>query len=374
MVITQTREPGTTSRVADLVKGFLGSAMFGAAMAAIVVGPVVGRMNVLWAGLSLLLFAIVVVSIGSPRRKREQRAADASACRALALIESRRATGGETADVPVDFVLTVAPDDMPAYRVKINHSVNLVDLPDYKPRGVLVVEYQPERPWQVTIVDEPSPQWARRAAEETVDSAPESTMVADPEAGYSDCLVLLVGLLIGAAAVIVPFRADLFDDDGSGTTKTTSSSSSSSWFSTSELDTGFSTTETVSGSVTVDSMLADGEMRRSAEALIKVMGTNRVVNLTIGERVMEVKPVVLPTTEAAVAPIDLRAFAYERLPALVVDARTTLGIKNPKSWQIAFEPDAQTRLVRIRISVSDDQGSASLEVDPQGRVTKRNPR
>jgi hypothetical protein len=373
MVITQTREPGTASRAAGVVKAFLGSAMFGAAVAAMVVGPVTGRVNVFWAGLGLFLFAVVLVSIGSPRRKRELEAAAATARPALALIESRRAIGGETADVPVDFVLTVAPDDMPAYRVKVNHSVNLVDLADYKPRGIVVVEYQPERPWIVTLVDEPSPQWARRAATETVDSAPESTMVADPDAGYSDCLVLLLGLLLGAAAVILPFRADLFDDDTT-MPSTTSSSSSSFSFSTSERATGLSTTVTMSGSVTVDSMLADGEMRRSAEELIKAMDAGKVPNLAIDERVMVVEPVTAPLGDAALSSIDLRAIPYERLPALVAEARATLGIKTATSWRIAFEPDTQTNVVRIRISVSDDQGTASLEADSQGRVTKRNPR
>ncbi|MYW03897.1 hypothetical protein [Streptomyces sp. SID3343] len=374
MVITQTREPGAASRPVELVKGFVGAVLFGAAMAAGVVGPVVGRMDVFWAGVGLLLFAFVVVSLGSSRRKRAQDAAAATSRRALALIESRRAIGGETADVPVEFVLTVAPDDASAYRVETNHSVNLVDLPNYTPRGVVVVEYQPERPWNVTVVDDPGPEWAGRAAAETVDSAPESTMVVGPNEGYSYCLLFLVGLLIGAAAVIVPFRAQVFDDGGSDTTKSSSSTTtSSSSFSTSDLTTEFSSTRTASGSVTVDSMLADGEMRWSAESLIKGMGTDKVFNLSIGERVMEVKPVVVPATDAGAAPIDMRAIPYERLPALVAEARSALGIKNPTSWHIGFEPDARTKVLSIRVTVSDDRGAASLEADAQGHVTKRNP-
>jgi len=71
---------------------------------------------------------------------------------ALAKIESRRATSGESADVPVEFDLTVQPEDGPAYRVTTSRTINLVDIPDYRPGGTVVVEYPADRPWQVGIV------------------------------------------------------------------------------------------------------------------------------------------------------------------------------------------------------------------------------
>ncbi len=373
MVITQTREPSAAA-AGTLALGFVVSGMHGPALAGMVVGPVTGRPNLFWAGLGLFLFNILAISIGAPRRKRAREAEAGATHPALALIESRRATGGETADVPVEFVLSVAPDDAPAFRIKARESINLVDLPDYKPRGILVVEYRPARPWMVEIVTDPTPEWARRAAEETVDSAPESTMVEDPDSGTSFCLVILVGLLLGAAAVIVPFRADLFKDDGPTTETTTSTSTSTSTSSSSfSITNDSSTTRTVSGSVTVDSMLREGEIRRSAESLIKWMATHEVPNLTIRERTMEVEAVVLKATDPAPSLIDLRTLPYEQLPTLVKEARTKLGIAKPTAWRITFEPDP-TKSLTIRVTVTDSQGTASLEADLQANISKRTPR
>jgi hypothetical protein len=269
--------------------------------------------------------------------------------------------------------------------VKTNESINLLDIPDYPPRRVLVVEYRAERPWDVTIVKDPTPQWARRAAEGAVDSAPESALLIRPKSAVVSCWCGIAGLLVGAAVVVALFRADLFDPDASSTaakpgaapTSSVSSSFSSSSVTMTMGATSYTATYTLPEPG--EPMLGAGEMRIAAESLTTQTGTPDVARLTIGARTMEVEGgLVLTTDGVSLDPlIDLEAVPYERLPALVGDARTTLGIDDPPTWRITFGHDTAgadgTALV-IHVSVSDDRGSASLTADAQGRVTKRSPR
>ncbi|WP_406284925.1 hypothetical protein [Embleya sp. NBC_00896] len=370
MAITETGKPAPV-RPAALARGFLGGALFGAAVAGLVVGSITERMYLIGVGIGLFFLNVAMMAVGA-YRERAAGTEHLATRPALALIESRRAIGGETANVPVEFVLTVAPDDGAAYRVKMSQSINLVDIPDYRPGGVIVVQYRPAQPWHVEIVDRPTQEWHRRAAGESLDSAPESAMVAAPAEGGSFCLLGVVGLLIGAAAVVLPFRAELFTDD-TPTKPASSSSSSTSSTSSSTITMGtFSSTSTLSGSATSDSTLRKGEMRRVAESLIAGMGTANALRLDIDEHLMSVEGAVAPATDTPV--IDLRALPYERLPALVREAQTTLGIGTPKSWRIGFAHDAKTGALLIRVSVTGDRGDASLEANPQGDVTRRNPR
>ncbi|RST21254.1 hypothetical protein EF908_23075, partial [Streptomyces sp. WAC04770] len=151
--------------------------MTGAALAAVAVGIILEDVPVFVAGGGVLALLILFAVLGGKRRPA---GGEPPAGRlALARIEDLRATGGESADVPVKFRLTVAPepeDARPAYRVKITQHINLVDLPAYRPRGIAVVEYRPDKPWDVRIVTRPTPEWARRAEEAEIDSAPDSTL------------------------------------------------------------------------------------------------------------------------------------------------------------------------------------------------------
>lgn len=90
---------------------------------------------------------------------------------ALAKIESLRATGGESADIPIQFVLSVDPDDAPTHRVEMTADINLVDVPDYRPGGTVVVEYPPDRPWRVRLVQQPTPEWRSHAESARIDRA-----------------------------------------------------------------------------------------------------------------------------------------------------------------------------------------------------------
>lgn len=114
--------------------GFLTGGVIGTSPAALVVGGVTERWPLFVTGWVLpAVYGLLFFLAGRPRRAREAAIAPHTA---LALIESLKAIGSESSDVPVRFDLTVAPDDAPAYRVEITQDINLADLPDYRPRGV----------------------------------------------------------------------------------------------------------------------------------------------------------------------------------------------------------------------------------------------
>lgn len=104
---------------------------------------------------------------------RHVRRARGPRCTALAVIENRQALNGDSRDVPVVFELGVAPDEGPAFRVRIRQSMDLTELVDHPVHRTVVVTYPRDRPWDARIVTGPSPEWARRAAEGTGGPAPD---------------------------------------------------------------------------------------------------------------------------------------------------------------------------------------------------------
>ena len=200
--------PPTHTTPGGLALGFLTGGVIGASLTVFIGGCVVGRAPLIVTGLALpAAYGLLRYLCTLPRRAREKAVVPRTA---LAMIESLEAVAVETSDVPVRFELTVAPDGGPAYRVGIRQSVNRVELPDYRPRGIVVVEYEPERPWLVRIVTRPTPEWEERAAGAHLDSAPGPAMTADVPEGRARGFLTLLGLLLGAAAVLGLFRADLF--------------------------------------------------------------------------------------------------------------------------------------------------------------------
>lgn len=138
--------------------------VIGASSAAFVVGCVIESVPLCVTGVALpAVYGLLFFLTGMPRRAREAAIPPRTA---LAQIESLEAVGGEaTSDVAVRFDVTVAPDDgIPAYRVRFTQHINLADLPDYRPGGVVVVEYPPDRLWKVRIVKRPTPEWQDRMA------------------------------------------------------------------------------------------------------------------------------------------------------------------------------------------------------------------
>lgn len=359
-----------------LARGLLVGTGIGVSLAALVVGFILDRGPLLVVGLVPLVPLVVIgIVTRGPGRAREPAVPRRTA---LAKIESLRADSTETGDVPISFELTVAPDDASAFRVKLSHRVNLVDLPDYRPRGTLVVEYPGDRPWETEIAERPTPEWTSRAATAAIDSAPESALVGVPPEERAFGGAVRVGLLIGAAAVVLPFYSDLAGPDGFGSASaspepsvsSSSSSSPSSWSTT-------VTSTSVSGTVAVGpdrSLLDSGELRRAVAALTKDKGKDeetgaaRAITVVVQERLLTV---VFAPAGTATPAFDLAALPYARVPALVREATTSLGAGSPGTWQLTA--DHLTGSLALRVAVTGPVGAAALEADGTGKVVRRSP-
>ncbi|MFG2282313.1 hypothetical protein ACGFNQ_26965 [Streptomyces asoensis] len=364
MTITSGAPRPARSTPVALARGLLSGGVAGVSLAALVVGAVIESAPLFVTGLVLpAVYGLVFFLAGMPRRAREAAVVPRTA---LAVIESRQAVGGETSDVPVRFDLTVVPDDAPAYRVDITQDINLVDLPDYRPRGVVVVQYPPERPWRVRIVKRPTPQWEERAASARLDPAPGAARVAAPPEGRGFGFAVLLGLLLGAAAVVLLFRADLFDGAGAGTAKSPSAGRPS-------VSSTSSTTVVSSASATVTlgagrSFLDEGEPGRALGSLTQGADTSRALTVVVQERLLSV---VFSPAGTRTAGFDPRALPYGRFPALVEEATTSLGVRSPLTWQITA--DRLTGPLTVRVVVTGARGAASLEADGRGKVVRRTP-
>ncbi|MEV7060243.1 hypothetical protein ACIF6I_32865 [Streptomyces microflavus] len=355
-------------RKRSAVRGFLAamrltvvSAVTGGALAALVVAVIIKDVPVFLTGGGVL---VVLILIGVVAGRRSPADEEPPAGRiALARIEDLRATSGESADVPVTFRLTVAPDDRPAYRVKIEQHINLVDIPAYRPRGIAVVEYHPDEPWKVLIVTRPTAEWSRRAEEAEIDSAPESTLVVSPDMSEGSwCMLTLFAFLAGAALVVLLFRAELFTSDNDGAAAKSPSSSSSS-----SASRTFSSSTTVSGPST--SLLAFGVMRVTAMELEARVDTAYVTAITIEDHRMAVRG---DSTRPVSETVHLQSLPYELFPGLVREARTTLGVRDPRSWRIDVTPGTGAGAgPRVRVTVTGKEGTAHLDADATARITDR---
>jgi hypothetical protein len=364
MTITTGAPPTPTpSNPVALARGFLTGGVLGGSLASIVVGGVIENVPLFVTGWVLPAVYGLLFLAGPSRRTRAREAAVVPHT-ALAMIESLEAIGSESSDVPVRFELTVAPDGAPAYRVRMSQSINLVDLSDYRPRGIVVVQYPPDRPWKVRIVKRPTPEWEERAAGAHIDSVPGPAVPSESPEGCASGFIGLLGLLIGAAVVILLFRADLFDQDDhaqppSSTTPSVSSTSS--------------TTVVTSGSATValgpeQSFLDKGELRRAMDSLTKAKGKRPALTVVVQERLLSV---VFAPSDTQAPQFDPASLPFERFPALVKEARSTLGVDSPQTWQLTA--DNLTGSVTLRVGVTGTEGTASLEADGQGKVVRRTP-
>ncbi|SFE78449.1 hypothetical protein SAMN05216251_105187 [Actinacidiphila alni] len=357
------------SPLRSLILGLL----LGATIAALVCGLVIGR-PALWGPGAGVTALFLLAGTGVFERRTDKPVVERR--KALAMIESRRATStGESADIPVAFDLTVAPDERPAYRVNTDETINLVDIPDYKVRGIVVVEYRVDKPWEVALVAEPDAEWSRRRAEAVLDSAPESSREKDTAQKVGlGCLMAFFGLLAGAAVIVVLFRGDLFKDDGADSGAHPAPSVSASSDATSDSS---STTTTVTDSITTadvsGSILTGGLLRTTANSMVTA-GAPTAIRLTISEHRMTARGTTPAEWTADRLPVPLSTLPYEKMPALVREARTTLHVNGAGDWQIDVTRDAKTKAVRIVVTVRDGNGDATLTADETGRVTHRDPR
>ncbi|MEV7087833.1 hypothetical protein AB0O07_18380 [Streptomyces sp. NPDC093085] len=350
-----------------LLSNLVTGTLLGAALAALVVGVIIGE-NGLWGSGAGFFLLITVVGVVSGRRERARRPEKPAKRMALAMIESRRATSGEMADIPVEFDVTVAPDDRPAYRVTFHQSVNLVDVADFPPRRVVVVEYPAHEPWACAIVTRPDPEWARRAADASIDSAPASTRVKNPHPLGAYCLTSFLAFLVGAAVVVLLFRAELLGGEPGGDS---AQGAGRSGVSVSTPSPVFSTSTSTSTTRTSASLLEDGQMRATAEALF-TSGVVTATEFRIEEHLMSAQGVGATGTDSGEPPIVLPSLPYDRLPALVREARATSGLGSGQqgAWRIDFGHDSRTKALVIRVTVTDAHGSATLLADIHGDVTQ----
>ncbi|MDP5313071.1 hypothetical protein [Streptomyces poriferorum] len=349
----------------DLARGILTGAVIGSSLAALVVGTVLERVPLLVGGLAVpIAYGLLVLAAGAPERAREAAIVPRTT---LAKIESLRATGGETSDVPVRFDLTVAPDGGPAYRVESTQSVNLVDLPDYKPGGIVVVQYPPHQPWAVKLVKRPTPEWEDRATAARIDSAPGPALTDErPSDGTVGGYLTLLALLLGAAGVVFAFRADLFGPEDHSDRPPSAAG---------PAEPGTSSTTIVSaasGTVALgpgQSLFDEGRLRRAVDSLTKGEGRKRqALTVVVQDRLLTV--VFTPVGSQAPG-FDLDALPYPRIPALVREARATLGVRSPQTWQLTAE--SLSGALTLRVGVAGADGVASLEANGHGEIVRRVP-
>ncbi|QNP68647.1 hypothetical protein IAG44_03655 [Streptomyces roseirectus] len=339
----------------DLLRGLLTGAVIGVSLAGFVVGVVVERVPLFVTALVLpAVYGLLVFLTGVPRRARE---AAVVPCTALGVIEDVEARAGRTTDVPVRFELTVVPDDAPAFRVRFSQDVHVSELPDYRPRGVVVVTYPPDRPWTARIVRRPTPRWEERAAAAFLDSAPGPVLESDEREGCAAGLVTLLALLLGAAAVVLLFRADLF---GSGAEAGAPAASRSE---TSVVTSADATVSLGPG----QSMLDPGELRRSVDALARGGTGHEALSVVVRERLLTV---VFAPSDAKGTGFDLRSLPYDRIPGLVEEAGDGLGAR--RSWRV--DAGGTGAAVTLRVTVTGTGGTRSLEADGRGDVVRRDGR
>ncbi|MFI7118607.1 hypothetical protein [Amycolatopsis sp. NPDC049868] len=323
-----------------LIRGFLTGIITGTTLCAFIVGIVIEYVPLIITGVGLpVVYGLLLHVAGAPRRAREAKVAPVMA---LAKIESLRAGGTETGDIPVAFVLTVAPDGVATYRLKITHGINLVDIPNYRPGGILVVRYPPDRPWKAQVVERLSPEWERRVAEAAIESAPEAGLVEEPPDGCAFGALAVLGFALGAALVLFLFRAELFAPEAPARAEETRSS----------------TTTSSSGSAIVNvdrSLLGEGELRRAIDALARATDVSQVITAVVEDRRLTV---VFAPTDAQVPRFDLRALAVDRVPGLVQRAKATIDVGEPQTWQVTIIPFGTA--VSSRVIVTGPGGSGSL--------------
>ncbi|WP_411100992.1 hypothetical protein [Streptomyces sp. x-45] len=365
MAITTVLPPARNT-LFTLVRGAMTGGVIGTSLTALVVGGVIRSVPLFVTGLGVpAVYALLVFLAGVPRRAREAAIAPRTA---LAMTEGVEAVKGEaTSDVAVRFVTTVAPDEAPAYRVAFTQHVHLADLPDYRVGGVVVVQYPPSRPWRVRIVKRPTPEWEERAAGARIDPAPGPILTSSEDLeGSAVGFVRLLAMLLAAAGVLLLFRTDLFDEDTSAVSPSSTRPSVSASASSSTT-----VVTSASGTVTLgphQSFLDQGELRKAVTALTQGTDAPMGLTLVVQDRMLSV---VYAHTGSQTPTFDLDSLPYERFPALVKEARSSLGAASPQTWELTVE--RLTGSLAIRVGVTGAGGTAWLEADGDAKVVRRTP-
>jgi hypothetical protein len=115
-------------------------------------------------------------------------------------------------------------------------------------------------------------------------------------------------------------------------------------------------------------VLDKNELRRPIATLTKGRAASPAITFVVQERMMSM---VLTPAEVRAPGCQLRSLPYERIPALVENARTTLDVGSPRSWQLTA--DRITETLTIRITMTGADSTASLQADGAGKVLRRIP-
>jgi hypothetical protein len=191
-----------------LIAGVVLALLMGAGLGAVLTGAmqlgsghgvalfVIGVNAVPWVG--IVAFALLAAA----ERRRVAGKGSGRTERAPARIESSAAVG-EGPNLPLRLDLTVAPETGPAFRVEAHAAVNIMDLDRFRAGGTVLVEYDPERRWDVRVRHQTGGDRAGRLALVKIDSVPPAARVTRPAAERRRTVRL--GLLCGA----VGFAASL---------------------------------------------------------------------------------------------------------------------------------------------------------------------
>ncbi|MER7761839.1 hypothetical protein [Streptomyces sp. NPDC097619] len=370
--------PPRHSRSVGFARVFLTGGVLGAAPTALIGGCVVGEPALIVAGVGLPVFyGLLLLFVSLPRRRRE---ADTAPLTALAVVESREPAKAETTEVPVRFELSVVPEDAAAFRVVVRQDVHVSELSDYRPRGVVVVAFPPDRPWKARIVRRPTPEWEERVAGARLDSVPGPALASGHSGGAGGGFLTLAGLLLGAASVLLLFRTELFGTGGSASPPAPRPTVSAE----ASTDASGSATVTVtvtSATGTVElgpgmSVLDPGRLRSAVESLTRRESQRKALTVIVQEDRITI--VYAPDGMRA-AGFDPRSLPYGRIPGLVEEARAGTvgrgagagtGTGSPSrlpTWQLIAQGAAGV----LKLVVTDGSGTGVLEADGQGKVTAR---
>lgn len=163
----------------------LAGVAFGAIFASVINLPQENSMAVIIGGMATApaMAAIGLVLLVESRRPRvdlrDERPHTAES--ALAKIESVRAASGEGPYVTLSLDLTVAPAAHPSYRVETYASVNIADVVEFRAGRTVLVDFEAEKPWRVSVHANPGAEWAGRIALARLESASPDTRVRRPK-------------------------------------------------------------------------------------------------------------------------------------------------------------------------------------------------
>lgn len=105
---------------------------------------------------------------------------------------------------------------------------------------------------------------------------------------------------------------------------------------------------------------------RCVASLTQGADERQALTVVVQDRLLTV---VFSPTGVKSAGFDPRSLPYDRVPGLVEEARTTLGVESPRSRQRTA--DGVTGSLTLRIVVTGSGGRGSLEADGQGNVLRR---